>query len=77
MEMIGDFMMQVNSGEQGSSEGNVPSSPMSAGMMNSMMTMNMWQELLQGIKEDKVISDVLTSQYDLIHGQSLRPRDGS
>jgi len=75
MEMIGDFMMQVNSGEQGSSEGNVPSSPMSAGMMNSMMTMNMWQELLPGLDTGDPINDMLEDQYDVIWGSWPNDKD--
>jgi putative ABC transport system permease protein len=33
------------------------------------MSIDLWQELLPGIKENKVISDLVTSQYDLLHGQ--------
>lgn len=75
MEMIGDFMMQVNTGESDSSEGNVPSSPMSAGMMNSMMTMNMWQELLPGLDAGDPINDMLEDQYEVIWGSWPNDKD--
>lgn len=75
MEMIGDFMMQVNTGESDSSEGNMPSSPMSAGMMNSMMTMNMWQELLPGLDAGDPINDMLEDQYEVIWGSWPNDKD--
>ena len=40
----------------------------SSSSFSSMMTLKMWQELIPGIKEGKPISDVITSQYDLIYG---------
>ena len=70
MEMLADYFMKISmSGGADSNSDSSVGGAGSSGGFSSMSGMNMWQELLPGIKEDKVISDVLTSQYDLIHGQ--------
>lgn len=74
MEMLTDYFMKLNmsggsTGSTGSSSTDSSTSSMSSMLGSSMMTVTMWQELLPGIKENKVISDLVTSQYDLIHGQ--------
>ena len=74
-EMIGDFMMQVNSSESGSAIGEMSSSPMSAGMMSAMMTMNMWQELLPGLDAGDPINDMLEDQYEVIWGSWPNDKD--
>ena len=73
MEMLADYFMKLNmngssGGNSDDSSGSSSSGSSGAGF-GSMMSMNMWQEMIPGIKENKVISDMLTSQYDLIHGQ--------
>ena len=73
MEMLAEYFMKLNmNGGAGSdsSSGSMMGSSSSSSMMfgSSMMTINMWQEMLPGIKENKVISDTLTSQYDLVYG---------
>ncbi len=75
MEMIGDFMMQVMTGEknEGSSSSESGMSGMGGGMMSSMMmSQNMWQELLPELEdangERAPINKLLHDQYDVIHG---------
>ena len=73
MEMIGDFMMAV-SGDQ--KEENLPgmggmggvAGNASTSMMNAMMGMNMWQELLPDLHSDDPVNHLIKEQYDLIHG---------
>jgi putative ABC transport system permease protein len=69
MEMIGDFMLTASGNDKaenpmvsGSSGG------MSSMMMNSMMGMDMWQELLPDLAEDEPINHILKDQYDVIYG---------
>ncbi len=69
MEMLADYFMKLSMSGSESGSNDSTSSSGSSSSMGSMMSVNLWQELLPGIKEDKVISDVLTDQYDLIHGQ--------
>ncbi len=75
MEMIGDFMMQVSTGETESSDREMSSSSMSSGMMSSMMTMNMWQELLPGLDAGDPINDMLEDQYEVIWGSWPNDKD--
>ncbi len=69
MEMLADYFMKISM-SGGSQSGGDSSSGGSSSMsgFGSMMSMDMWQEMLPGIKENKVISDTLTSQYDLVYG---------
>ena len=72
MEMLAEYFMKLNmngGSSSDSSSGSMMGSSSSSMMFgSSMMTINMWQEMLPGIKENKVISDTLTSQYDLVYG---------
>ena len=68
-DMLADYFVKVGlAGGDDSSSSSLGSGNQSS-MFGSMMNAQMWQELLPGIKEGTVISDVLTNQYDLIHGQ--------
>ncbi len=67
-EMIGKYFMAmagngVTSGNSGSD-----SSSSSGSMFSSMMNVEMWQELLPGLKDGEPINEVLKEQYDVIYG---------
>ncbi len=64
-EMIGKYFMTM-AGNAGSVGGGSGSS--SASMLSSMMDVDMWQELLPGLKDGEPINDVLKEQYDVIYG---------
>ena len=71
MEMIGDFMVQISTGESGAGDMSgmmSGTSGMSSAMMSSMMGLQMWQELLPGLEEGDPINNVLEEQYDVIYG---------
>ncbi|MBE6674967.1 MAG: ABC transporter ATP-binding protein/permease [Ruminococcaceae bacterium] len=70
MEMLADYFMKINMAGPGGNtqEQGQPSTGNTMGS-NLMMSSGMWQEMLPGVKENSVISDVLTSQYDLVYGQ--------
>jgi putative ABC transport system permease protein len=59
IEMIGDFMKQVSTGESGESDEKISSSSANPMMMGPMMSMEMWQELLPGLNEGDPINDML------------------
>ena len=77
MEMLADYFMKISmSGSEGNdSDSSSSSSTGATSSMGAMMSMNMWQEMVPGIKENKVISDMLTNQYDLLHGYWPRSYD--
>ncbi|MBO5338664.1 MAG: ABC transporter ATP-binding protein/permease [Clostridia bacterium] len=70
MKMITKYVMAQMSvgGTTSGSMSSMGSSSGSGGSFNSMMTLQMWQELIPGIKEGKPISDIVTDQYDLLYG---------
>ena len=70
-EMLADYFMKLNmNGGSSSSSSSDTSSGSSSMMFGSMLgSSSMWQELLPGIKENTLISNTLTDQYDLIYGQ--------
>ena len=67
-EMIGDFMMATGGGGMASNGVSPSPSGMSSSMMNSMMGMQMWQELLPGLSDGEPVNDMLKEQYDVIYG---------
>ncbi len=72
MEMLTDYFMKLSmsgGNEDTAGSGSSLGANSSVGFGSSMMSIDLWHELLPGIKENKVISDLVTSQYDLLHGQ--------
>ena len=69
MEMIGDFMLTASGNDKAENPmASGSSGGMSSMMMNSMMGMDMWQELLPDLAEDEPINHILKDQYDVIYG---------
>ena len=75
IEMIGDFMKQVSTGESGESDEQTSSSSANPMMMGPMMSMEMWQELLPGLNEGDPINDMLEDQYEVIWGSWPNDKD--
>ncbi|MBQ9729771.1 MAG: ABC transporter ATP-binding protein, partial [Clostridia bacterium] len=72
-DMLADFF--IASAENGSLGAGSGSSMEEGGnaqtnMMSSMMTVDMWQELLPGLGENEYINTAITDQYELIDGGS-------
>jgi len=69
-EMLGDFMLKVNNIEKDeeSTSGGMDMSAMQSPLMPSMMSVNMWQELLPDLEKGDPISDILEDQYEVVYG---------
>ncbi|MBE5738472.1 MAG: ABC transporter ATP-binding protein/permease [Clostridiales bacterium] len=71
-EMIGDYMMakmSSGSGSSSSSSDSGLSSDSMSGMSSSMMSIDLWQEMLPGMGND-VINSLVYEQYEMIDGGS-------
>ncbi len=67
-EMLIDYFIQSGVMSETESNSMFGSSSSSSSMM-SMGSINMWQELLADSKNGKTVSDIVTSQYDVIYGE--------
>ncbi len=76
-EMLGDFMLQVSTGEKGEdAEISSSSSMMPSPMMGTMMMSTaMWQELLPDLEEGDPINDMLEEQYEVVYGAWPNEKD--
>ncbi|MBQ7884700.1 MAG: ABC transporter ATP-binding protein/permease [Clostridia bacterium] len=66
-EMIGKFMKQVASNGN-ANNGQQSNSTPSTNMFASMMTSNLWQELLPGTQDGQIINNLIYDQYELVDG---------
>ena len=72
-KMMSDFMLGLAEKEGLGSDMSSADSSMSSAMMGSMMGVQLWQELLPGLRDENgnrpYVSDVLYNQYDVVHGR--------
>ena len=69
-EMLADFFIQAGGGSSESGSQTEGSGTSSMGMMASMMSVDMWQELLPGLRANEPINSAIYDQYELIDGGS-------
>ncbi len=67
MEMFGDFMMQISSGNSDEESNTGPSMNMMQSPMMSMSNANMWQELLPEL-DGSPVNKVMKEQYEVLEG---------
>ena len=73
-EMIGNYMMKIAT-EGGASGDQASSTQTGSGMMTSMMKVDLWQEILPGVENGKMVNDLVTEQYELIDNGGSWPNE--